>query len=79
MADKNSIIFLKQLLNKKRKLHKHKPIATKIQRYIAFQADDLDKEIQNAKILFGSYNPLEGYRVAMIEEQGVPIELVETR
>lgn len=26
----------------------------------------------------GPYSPLEGYRVAMIEEQGVPIELVET-
>jgi len=46
--------------------------------HIAFQVDDLDKEIENAKILFGPYSPLKGYRVAMIEEQGVPIELVET-
>lgn len=47
--------------------------------HIAFQVDDLDGEIQGAKILFGPYSPLEGYRVAMIEEQGVPIELVETK
>jgi len=47
--------------------------------HIAFQVDDLDKEIQNAQILFGPYSPLPGYRVAMIEEQGVPIELVETK
>lgn len=47
--------------------------------HIAFQVDDLDAEIKGAKVLFGPYSPLEGYRVAMIEEQGVPIELVETK
>ncbi len=46
--------------------------------HIAFQVDDLDAEISGQKVLFGPYSPLEGYRVAMIEEQGVPIELVET-
>jgi hypothetical protein len=47
--------------------------------HIAFQVDDLDAEIAGCKILFGPYSPLEGYRVAMIEEQGIPIELVETK
>jgi len=42
--------------------------------HIAFQVDNLEKEIAGAKILFGPYEPLKGYRVAMIEEQGVPIE-----
>ena len=46
--------------------------------HIAFQVDDLDEEIKGAKILFGPYMPVEGFRVAMIEEDGVPIELVET-
>lgn len=46
--------------------------------HIAFQVDDLDNEIKGCKILFGPYSPIEGYRVAMIEEDGVPIELVET-
>lgn len=47
--------------------------------HIAFQVDDLDAEIQGAKVLLGPYSPLPGYRVAIIEEQGVPIELVETK
>ncbi len=46
--------------------------------HIAFQVENLDKEIEGCKVLFGPYTPIEGYRVAMIEEQGVPIELVET-
>ncbi len=46
--------------------------------HIAFEVEDLEKEIEGCKVLFGPYEPLKGYRVAMIEEQGVPIELVET-
>lgn len=46
--------------------------------HVAFQVDDLDKEIDGAKVLLGPYYPLEGFRVAIIEEQGVPIELIET-
>jgi len=46
--------------------------------HMGFQVEDLDLEIKGCKILFGPYSPLEGYRVAMIEEQGVPIELIET-
>jgi len=40
--------------------------------------NDTKLELCNDLILFGPYSPLKGYRVAMIEEQGVPIELVET-
>lgn len=47
--------------------------------HLAFQVDDLDAEIEGCKILFGPYSPIEGFRVAMIEEEGVPIELVETK
>lgn len=46
--------------------------------HVAFQVDDLDEEIKGAKILFGPYSPIENYRVCMIEEKGVPIELIET-
>lgn len=46
--------------------------------HLAFQVDDLDQEIEGCRVLFGPYSPIEGYRVAMIEEGGVPIELVET-
>jgi hypothetical protein len=46
--------------------------------HIAFQVENLDEEIKDCKVLLGPYSPLEGYRVAIIDEQGVPIELVET-
>ncbi|MBX3718759.1 MAG: hypothetical protein KF898_03830 [Parachlamydiales bacterium] len=46
--------------------------------HVAFVVDDLDAEIKGCQVLFGPYSPLEGFRVAMIEEQGVPIELIET-
>lgn len=52
-------------------------LVTKIP-HIAFQVENLEEEIKGCKILFGPYEPLPGYRVAMIEEQGVPIELIET-
>ncbi|MDN3507314.1 MAG: hypothetical protein P0S94_00155 [Simkaniaceae bacterium] len=46
--------------------------------HIGFHVDNLDAELKGAKILFGPYEPLTGYRTAMIEEHGVPIELIET-
>ena len=46
--------------------------------HIAFQVEDLSEEIKGCKVLFGPYTPLEGYHVAMIEEDGVPIELIQT-
>jgi hypothetical protein len=58
--------------------HGFPELVTKVP-HLAFQVDDLDLEIKGAKVLFGPYSPLKGYRVAMIEEQGVPIELVETK
>lgn len=47
--------------------------------HIAFEVDDLDKELSrhNLKILTPPNPPAEGIRVAMIEHNGVPIELIE--
>lgn len=47
--------------------------------HIAFTVDDLDKEIEGKKVILGPYCPLEGYRVAIIDEGGVPIEFIETQ
>jgi hypothetical protein len=48
--------------------------------HVAFVVDDLEKEIAGKKVIFGPYEPLKGYRVAMIEtEQGFPVELIETK
>lgn len=57
--------------------HTFPEILTKLA-HVAFQVENLEHEIEGKKILFGPYEPLKGYRVAMIEFKGVPIELVET-
>ena len=44
----------------------------------AFKVDDLERAIKGCKILLGPYEPIAGYRVAIIEDGGVPVELVET-
>jgi hypothetical protein len=46
--------------------------------HVAFKVDSLDEAIQGRKILLKPYYPFEGFRVAVIEEDGIPIELIET-
>ncbi|WP_372950820.1 VOC family protein [Mariniphaga sp.] len=47
--------------------------------HVAFQVDDLDKELKrnNFKILTQPNAPSGGVRVAMIEHNGAPVELIE--
>ena len=47
--------------------------------HLAFVVDDLDFELKrrNFKILIDPNSPMEGIRVAMIEHNGAPIELME--
>lgn len=47
--------------------------------HIAFTVDDLDEAIKGKKVILGPYFPLEGYRVAIIDEGGMPIEFIETK
>jgi hypothetical protein len=47
--------------------------------HIAFDVQDLDKEIEEKKVLLSPYEPLPGYRVAIIEDGGFPIEVIETK
>ncbi len=49
--------------------------------HIAFQVDDLDKELARGgfHIITAPNSPGEGIRVAMIEHDGAPIELIEFR
>jgi hypothetical protein len=47
--------------------------------HVAFRVDDLDQAIRGRKVILGPHCPLEGYRVAMIEEGGAPIEFIETK
>jgi hypothetical protein len=45
--------------------------------HIAFEVDDLDKEILGKKLLGEVSNPSKGVRVAMIIDNGAPVELIE--
>jgi hypothetical protein len=44
----------------------------------AFKVDDLDRAILGCKLLLGPYEPIAGFRVAIIEDAGIPIELIQT-
>jgi hypothetical protein len=47
--------------------------------HIAFEVDDLDLELKrhDFNIITQTNSPSEGVRVAMIEHNGAPIELIE--
>ena len=44
----------------------------------AFKVNDMEKAIAGKNVLLGPYFPLDGFQVAIIEEAGVPIELIRT-
>jgi hypothetical protein len=46
--------------------------------HVAFKVDDLDAAIEGEEVILGPYSPFEGFRVAMIEDSGVPIEFIQT-
>lgn len=45
----------------------------------AFKVSDLAKAVEGCKLLLGPYEPIEGFQVAIIEDGGMPVELIETR
>ncbi len=53
------------------------PIIQKLP-HLAFKVDSIDKAIRNKVVLLEPYYPFDGYRVAIIEEDGLPVELIET-
>jgi hypothetical protein len=38
----------------------------------------MDRAITGRKLLLGPYEPIAGFRVAIIDDGGIPIELIET-
>ena len=46
--------------------------------HVAFKVDDLAAAIDGETVILGPYMPIDGYRVAVIDDHGVPIELIET-
>ena len=63
------------------RFEKDSPVHPLIQRvpHIAFEVDDLDGELSkhNFKILSQPDSPAEGIKVAMIEHNGAPVELIQ--
>jgi hypothetical protein len=45
--------------------------------HIAFEVDDLEAALQGKEILIAPNSPSEGVRVAMILDDGAPVELME--
>lgn len=48
------------------------------QPHVAYQAAALGPVLQGASVILGPYEPIDGYRVAVINDHGVPVELIET-
>jgi hypothetical protein len=46
--------------------------------HVAFKVDDLEEAIEDEIVLLGPYEPIDGFKVAVINDEGVPIELVQT-
>lgn len=47
--------------------------------HVAFIVDNLEKELQGKKLIWGPTESLPGWKVAFIEEAGAPVELIETK
>ena len=46
--------------------------------HAAFKVADLDRAIEGRTLLLGPYEPIPNFRVAIIEDGGQPLELIET-
>ncbi|MBJ2089988.1 VOC family protein [Serratia marcescens] len=46
--------------------------------HVAFKVDNLEEAIQGEIVILGPYEPIDDYFVAMIDDSGVPIELIQT-
>ena len=46
--------------------------------HVAFKVDDLTAAIEGEEVILGPYEPIDGFLVAMINDAGVPVELIQT-
>lgn len=46
--------------------------------HVAFKVDNLQAAIVDEDVILGPYEPIDDYYVAVINDHGVPIELIET-
>ena len=55
------------------------PVAEIIQRvpHVAFEVDDIEQALKGKEIISAVFHPSPGVKVAMIVENGAPVELIE--
>ena len=46
--------------------------------HVAFKVESIDEAIKGKKVILEPYFPFDGFRVAMVEIDGAPIEFIET-
>lgn len=46
--------------------------------HVAFKVNSIDEAIMGKNVILAPYYPFENFRVAMIEENGFPVEFIET-
>ena len=46
--------------------------------HVAFKVNSIDAAIKNRKVILEPYYPFDGFRVAMVEIDGAPVEFIET-
>ena len=46
--------------------------------HIAFKVESIDEVIKGKKVLLEPYFPFKGFRTAMVEIDGAPVEFIET-
>lgn len=46
--------------------------------HVAYKVDDLEAAIVGHEVILGPYEPIDDYRVAVINNAGMPIELIQT-
>lgn len=54
------------------------PFLLRTQPHFAYRVSDLTAAVADHKVILGPYEPIDDYRVAVIDNAGVPVEFVET-
>lgn len=57
--------------------HPFHPIMEKYP-HVAFKVNDIEKAVEGEEIIMEIYEPIPGYKAAMINDAGLPVEFVQT-
>lgn len=46
--------------------------------HVAFKVNDIEKAIEGEEVIMEIYEPIPGYKAAMINDAGIPVEFIQT-